>query len=163
VVATLLAGNCLETARDLLTHYLQHTRHPKSHYGLIYSDENGALPPFALLGDYARHLPHLDILIHVAATPIKRQRLSPNHPLSERLDELMATIAKEQWIVRQPYGHHQWSFLIGTNWDAFPRFKRQGFWPVSSPEGARILRILSWTTQERSDHEQQNLFPEERP
>lgn len=120
----------------------------RQYYGLIYSDENGSLPPFALLRLCAQQLRYCDILIHAAAAPIKRQFYSPVHPLMRRLDELMATVPKDCWIVRDPYGKHQWSFLIGTNWDAFPRFKRQGFWAINSPEGASILRRLSLNREE---------------
>jgi hypothetical protein len=126
------------------------TRRKAPYYGMIYSDENGAIPPFALLGECARRLPYCDLLIHVAATTIKRQRYSPAHPLMLRLDELMATVPKTTWVVREPYTHQHWTFLIGTNWDSFPRFRKQGFWPVSSPEGASILRRLSRNQEEYS-------------
>jgi len=125
-------------------------------YGLIYSDENGTLPPFALLEKCAIELPLVDQLIHVAATPIKRQIYSPKHHLNQRLDEMLATIPKKYWFVRLPYGQHQWTFLLGTNWDAFPEFTRQHFYRTDSPEGQSILRRLSYN---RKDYDGQgDLF-----
>ncbi len=159
IMASVCPGDYEVSARDFLAHLQQHTS--KERYGLLYSDENGSCPPFALLSEYARTLPYLDIVIHLAASPIKWQRVSTVHPFRQRLDELMSTIQKTYWLIRDPYGHHQWTFLIGTNWPAFPKFRKQGFWPIDSPEGASILRRLSWTTKERQAHLQGNLFAQE--
>ena len=122
--ALIYEGDYHTNALTALEHFQEH-HNPKSIYGLLYSDENGNCPPFALLGDYAKVLPRLDVLIHVAATPIKRQFYSPVHPLMKRLDELMAMVPKDYWMIREPYGRHQWTFLIGTNWHSFPRFRTQ--------------------------------------
>lgn len=161
IVATICAGDYMVTGKDLLEHLTQH--HTQKRYGLIYSDENGSLPPFALLQAYAQVLEYVDIVIHLAASPIKWQVVSPVHPLSQRLDELLQTIPKRYWWIREPYMQHQWTFLIGTNWERFPRFKKQGFWPTNSPEGASILRKLSFSTKERRDYEQGELFGENEP
>jgi hypothetical protein len=126
-------------------------------YGLIYSDENGSLPPFDLLGKCAQSLRLCDILIHVAATPIKRQYYSDRHPLIERLDEMIAQVKKAHWYVRKPYGQHQWTFFLGTNWNAFPDFSKYGFFDTRSRAGANILKSLSYNHKERSG-EQGDLF-----
>jgi hypothetical protein len=156
IMATICADDYLVTSKELLRHFQEHI-HIKR-YGLIYSDENGNFPPFDLLGQYALVLPYVDIVIHLAASPIKLQRVSPIHQLSRRLDEFLGDIQKRYWMIREPYLQHQWSFLIGTNWSRFPQFKRQKFWPINSPEGANILRKLSFTTKERRNHDQGNLF-----
>jgi hypothetical protein len=120
----------------------------KSRYGMIYSDENGRLPPFTLLRQCAEVLEHCDIIIHVAATPIKRQFYSSMHPLSQRLSEMVKTIGKVIWIVREPHEHFQWTFLIGTNWDSFPIFKRHGFHGLWTPIGREIMRRLDYNLEE---------------
>jgi hypothetical protein len=93
-------------------------------------------------------LEHCDIIIHVAATPIKRQFYSSMHPLSQCLSEMVKTIGKAIWIVREPHEHFQWTFLIGTNWDSFPIFKRHGFHGLWTPIGREIMRRLDYNLEE---------------
>jgi hypothetical protein len=156
---TLCPGDYRVTATRLLDVLVRQQR--TKQYGLIYSDENGSFPPFDLLAAYARELHYMDIVIYVAASPIKWQRISRVHALTERLDEMLHRIDKKYWLVRKPSGPHQFSFLIGTNWDAFPTFHKQDFARWDTPAGNRIVRELSFSTKERQAHDQGNLFPEE--
>lgn len=156
LMATICPGDYEVLARDFLAG-LPSGPH-KLHYGLVYSDENGAHIPFPLLALFAERLPKIDILIHLGTTIPKLLRVSRIHDYHARLDELVHTVPKDFWLIRDGIGQHQWTFLIGTDWDSFPKFRSLGFWPLESPEGANILRKLSLTTSERRAHEQGNLF-----
>lgn len=118
-------------------------------YGLVYNDPSGGLPSFELLQRYARHFPPMDILIHCSATNCKRFRKAKHVArVDRRLDEYLAQIGKKFWFVREPYYRHQWTFLLGTNWDAFPRFHKIGFHRVDSDRGRDILKKLCLTKEE---------------
>jgi len=111
--------------------------------GYCYSDESGSMPPVDLLQSCARHLPSCDIILHASATNVKRRKNSPADPWPYTLDECVNLIGKHNWIVRDPFLAHQWSFLIGTQWEAFPVFSGHGFHQTTSPEGQRIMRLLN--------------------
>jgi hypothetical protein len=134
---------------DSVPQYLQKIRQTaKTRYGLFYSDENGSMPPFHLLQQCAEMLPLCDIVIHMAATPLKRQFYSPRHDLNQRISTLLQMIRKDFWIVRKPYGPLQWTFLIGTNWKSFPKFQRHGFYGVEEISGRDIMRRLDYNETE---------------
>lgn len=113
--------------------------------GVLYSDESGCMPPLSLLQSCAvwSHWWRLDVLIHVATTNLKRRRASPVDPWPYTLEEVMAMIGKPYWIVREPFGPHGWSFVMGTHWERFPEFRAQGFYRLDSLEGCEILRRLN--------------------
>jgi len=60
----------------------------------------------------------------------------------------MASIDKRVWLVRQCSGRHQWTFLLGTNWDSFPEFHNHGFFKADSPVGQQVLEQLDNTATE---------------
>ena len=127
-------------------------------FGLIYADPN-ACPPFDLLAQVSR-LPtceHLDILIHAPTTTIKRVRCAYDRP---DLLASLATIAKKHWLIRDAdgTGKQQWTFLLGTNWQDFPGYKKVAFYPVASAEGKRILEELNYTKEERQQARQPTLL-----
>jgi hypothetical protein len=57
---------------------------------------------------------------------------------------LIRDVPKRYWLIREPYYQHQWTFLIGTNWDTFPDFSRHGFVTIDSPHGREIMRLISY-------------------
>src|SRR4029453_11635108 len=57
---------------------------------------------------------------------------------------MVKTIGKAFWIVREPLEHFQWTFLIGTNGDSFPIFKRHRFHGLWTPIGRKIMRRLDY-------------------
>jgi three-Cys-motif partner protein len=124
-------------------------------YGLVYSDPTGSSPPFELLQRMFSRKCYstLDVLLYFSATNHKRQLMAPACPLSNRLDAVLRSIQKKYWIVREPYGRHQWTFLIGTNWTDFPVFEGLGFHRLDSPEGKRILAKLNYTNLEMKTYE----------
>jgi len=119
-------------------------------FGLVYSDPTGSNPPFELLQSMleCKCFSTLDVLLYFSATNYKRQLMAPACPLAERLNEVLGGINKKHWIVREPYGRHQWTFLIGTNWTKFPEFKQVGFHRIDRPEGEKILARLNYTNME---------------
>jgi len=125
-------------------------KRPKRIFGLVYADPTGKAPPFGLLSRMFRQkrFSTLDLLLYFSATNLKRQLKAPGCQFNSRLKEVLMVIDKRHWIVREPYGRHQWTFLIGTNWTDFPVFERLGFHRWDSDEGQRILDILNYTNEE---------------
>lgn len=126
----------------------------RKRYGIVYADPTGTLPPFSLLGRMSRVPTYatLDILIYCSAANIKRMRHIHNRSLSEFLDE----IDKEYWIIREAHGKHQWTFLLGTNWDSMPEFKKLGFHLATSSRGQEIMESLDKTKAEVLGEEEQD-------
>ena len=116
-------------------------------YGVIYSDVNGGSVPFGELAAYSHAAPLVDILLHLSGT--HRKRVHSVHHNRPPLVEMVPTIKKDFWYVRRPYNREQWTFLLGTNWDQFPRFERQGFVRADSPEGRAIMHRLSYPQGEQ--------------
>jgi len=116
-------------------------------FGLIYNDNNG-IPSFGLLAEASLSFPRVDFLINCPASAIKRDRNCSLTHGTKTLDEYRSAIRKEFWIVREPYYKWQWTFLIGTNWDSFPAFKKLGFYRLDSFEGREIYKVLNHTREE---------------
>lgn len=119
-------------------------------YGLIFHDPTG-LPNFALLRRLVRHraAQHLDLLIYLQATALKRNLNRPADPdRGAPLAARLTRIDKRYWLVREPDGQHQFSFLLGTNWADFPAWKRLRFHRVDQPEGRDLLERLSFEREE---------------
>jgi hypothetical protein len=130
-------------------------------FGLVYADPSGDKPPFDLLADMSRQpiYRRLDICIYVHATNRKRERRAPAAKDTRSLLDLMATIDKSNWIVREPFGGEQWSFLIGSNWKGIPDWAKLGFHHWKSARGKEILDILTYTPGERALVNGQMMFP----
>jgi three-Cys-motif partner protein len=130
-------------------------------FGLLYSDPNGDIPPFE---DIARLLSvrsrtRIDVLIYLSATTIKRVRRSSLCSMRDNLIEALSCIPKKFWLVREPVGRHQWTFLFGANWNGFPEFKNRGFHDLKSNEGREIMERLTYTSTEltrKYDHAQKD-------
>lgn len=123
----------------------------KKIYGMAYSDPNGHLreqiPGLKVL---AQAFPRLDLVCHASATIVKRCFASPRHAqYDQRLSDLVMSIGKRYWLVREPFGPQGWTFLIGTNWTDFPEFKKLHIYDVRSQEGLDILDTLSYSSRER--------------
>ncbi len=136
------------------------TNFKRPRYGLVYIDPSGDMPDFDYLGDISRYKAnqYMDFLINISATNVKRIRKSPDTDFSENLMELLGKLDKKHWLVREPYAKHQWTMLIGTNWDAFPKFKGRRFFRTNEPDGRDILQRLSMTTSEYEEAYQLTLF-----
>jgi three-Cys-motif partner protein len=139
----LCAGLCQAYLPHLLESWHQEdTEARRQRLGLIYADPNG-LVPFALLQKAAQALPVCDVLIHGSATAHKRQYFQPKHALAFTFEEMLDTIPKKYWLVRQVYGVWQMTFLLGSNWEEMPRkLAGHGFYDRQSAEGQAIIRRM---------------------
>lgn len=122
----------------------------KPRFGLVYADPSGSTPPFDLLAQMSQQpiFKRLDICIYVHATNIKRARRSSTANEQRSLQDFMEPIDKKEWIVREPVGKEQWSFLIGSNMINFPDWAKEGFHRWKSPRGKEILDVLTYTADE---------------
>lgn len=119
-------------------------------YGLMYADPIGKEMPVEVLAKANAALPRVDILSYVAATGYKRRG-------GPRLSEHIAAVGKRHVLVREPAGGWQWTFLLFTNWDAYPDWKRIGFHRADSPAGRGILERLDLTKRELHESVNQPL------
>jgi three-Cys-motif partner protein len=135
-----------------------HSRNNRKLYGILYSDENGTVPPFDELAEVFKnkHLETMDILIYFSATNVKRCLKSDTSDIYKRLTEYIRNVPKKHWQIRQSEDKHQWSFLFGTNWDkngqmGYPKITKYNFHDISSSKGQEILERLAYTNDEIQD------------
>lgn len=115
-------------------------------YGMIYADPNGC-PPFDLLADVSQdpRCEQIDILIYASATSIKRARGAWG---KDNLDAGRSKIAKKHWLIQEPRGQPQWTFLLGTNWDGYSGHAKIKMHTLKSQEGLAIYERLNLTDAE---------------
>lgn len=117
----------------------------RGEFGLFYTDPTGIDDlPFETLARLSHYWGKADILMALSAANLKRVGVAHGRP---RLIDYLRSIKKRRWVIREPRGKHQWTFLYGTNGPA-PRWAKQGWHPVTSPEGTDILLRLSLTREE---------------
>lgn len=133
---------------DVLPEYFVGQR--KKRLGLVYTDPTGSIPPFDLLAEMSKVSCYAktDFLISCAATTIKRARGCSVCHQNKHLVYFLGAIDKQYWNVREPLGRHQWTLLIGSNWNAYPTFKHLGFYSASSEKGKAILERLNYSSKE---------------
>lgn len=122
----------------------------KKQFGLLYADPNGC-PNFRDIAKISniKQYEKMDILINCPAAAQKRAlKISKCTGHTQNLSEELLSINKNYWIIREPYGNWQWSFLIGTNWDSFPEFRHLGFHRLSTDKGREIFMKLVYTAKE---------------
>ena len=129
-------------------------------FGVLYSDPNG-VPNLDMLKQVAQTqcFEKLDIVINLSATAIKRTLGSSNSAHSKHTKNLVQYIKeinKKHWLIKEPFvdgcqktTNMQWTFLIGTNWTDFPKFKKLGFHAIDSDRGQEILHYLNFTRKEK--------------
>lgn len=130
---------------NILKQYIKFTDH-KKRLGLAYMDTNGK-PSFDVLAELSNvpNYQKMDILMNCSATAVKRS--GPNNPIcrGKTLIEYLEMIDKRFFMIREPYGKMQWSFILATNWVNMPQFKKIGMFPITSSEGSEILKKLNNT------------------
>ncbi len=133
----------------------------KHRYGMVYVDPNGIPMKAPILGEFLQrdYMRKLDVLLHVPAGTNKRVHGCFGETIAQRLCNYIDSVGRVYWIIREPCGDHgkQWTFLLGTNWDALDDFKRLGFHRITGPEGERILYELSYSDKERTLRELQGI------
>lgn len=112
--------------------------------GLLYCDPTGQIPPFETLAIFSRTWTKVDLLIAFSATNKKRAKVAHGH---KSLIEEIKSINKNNFMIRAPYGMHQWTFLYMTDGPS-PRWKRESFYEIDSDEGKEILTKLTYTEDE---------------
>jgi len=132
---------------------------PHEQMGLIFIDPSGQIPDFSTLEMIARRRPKLEILCYLSATNIKRCANSPCFGDDQkRLIEFMQGVSKRHWMVREPVGQHQWTFLLGTNATFFKNYKDIDFYRADSQRGQAILTQLNYTNKELDEWRQPTLL-----
>lgn len=137
---------------------IAHETSPKKRkwvFGTVYADPSNAELPWELLEKFNEVYPAIDIMINIACASYKRTISQVGYKtLAERLPRI-----KSRWIVRRPYGKHQWSILIGSNWKKYPAWEKFGFYPWKGSElGEYYFEILTLTKEQRSKARQKRLF-----
>ena len=128
-------------------------------YGLMFYDPNSPgisngnwLSLNSIANAYREHseLSKVDLMMYLSGTAVKRANNSVQSSSStqKRLQDWLATIDKKYWVVRKPQGMWQWTFILGTNWDAYPKISSISFYPSSTPEGRNYFDTINFTSEE---------------
>ena len=117
--------------------------------GLVYYDPKPGKEVFEamrFLAEVSRrpNMERIDFLFYVSATDVKRMR-----EWGQTLDQTLAPFAKKHWLIRKPFGAHQWTFILGTNWADFPAYKRIDFHRKDSDQGRTLFDRINLTAGER--------------
>lgn len=122
----------------------------KAKFGLIYTDPNNTDIPVDVLAKIctSTQFKSVEILVYVSATSLKRVRTSSLVKKQPYLKDIITPINKKYWQARTPQGRHQWTFLLGTNWQGFPVLQNQGFVKMNTYMGNRLFGHLNLTKKE---------------
>lgn len=114
-------------------------------FGAVYADPSNAVLPWELLERLNEVYPRIDVMINIACASYKRTIATIGYQtLAERLPRI-----KKHWIVRKPFGKHQWSILIGSNWTNYPAWREKNFYPWDDNDvGSSIFEKLVYTPEQ---------------
>lgn len=124
---------------------------------LLYWDANATLPPIAALSELflGKKYQRADILLHVAATTIKRARESAvaldRNARMKDLDDIRRAIPKLKWLISPPRRNWHWCFLFGTNYESYSEYKKIGFVSADSFQGRMNLMKAALTVDDFDD------------
>lgn len=116
----------------------------KGQYGIVYADPSNATLPVHLLECVAAAYPRLDIVINLACASYKR---TCKYDSYESLIHVLRKFNKELWFVTSPLHKHQWTVMLGTNWNEYPEVK--GFYSIYKRTGREILETVGFTKSQR--------------
>lgn len=116
-------------------------------YGLVYADPTTVVPwPTLVLA--ARRLERADILISLPAATEKRLLGAGLIEPADALRAALGKINKRRWFIRTLMRHHQFTFLLGTNYADMKDIKRIGLVPLESEQGQRLFTKAAYTHAE---------------
>jgi hypothetical protein len=121
---------------------------PLNAYGLLFSDTNTLNPDLDLLETQARRPEYqrIDFLIYLSGANYKRDQHSTQ---GEYLQDRLLRI-KPHWCIQKPHGAHQKTFLLGSRWGGFGKFKQDlNFDLITAPRGRDWLEQVNLTRKER--------------
>lgn len=110
---------------------------PERAIGMVLSDPNGYEVPLDELADLSRRCPGIDIVIHWN-TRIRRLYRGQGWEFVD-IDEAIAMLNKQHWLIREPRGAHQWTVLIGRNIQTGDH-KTLGYFHLGSDKGQDIMQ-----------------------
>jgi hypothetical protein len=134
--------------KDIIPKYVK-----KPSYGLMFYDPNSpgivngnweSLNSIAEIYSNHAQLGQVDFMMYLSGTAIKRVR----HLTQKKLQDWLAMLHKKYWVVRKPKGAWQWTFILGTNWDAYPKIRSIGFYPKNTEEGKDVFDTINLTSEE---------------
>ena len=130
----------------------------RNQLGLIFVDPSGEVPDFEVIGKALEGRPRMEVLFYLPAANLKRFY----HHTGMKLANYMQQVHKNHWLIREPVGRHQWTFLLGSNTDLFKSYSKIGFYRFDSLEAQRIFPVLNFTKDELQHAKQASLlFPED--
>jgi hypothetical protein len=117
--------------------------------GLAYTDPFGRVH-FDALREFVKHprLSMLDILIHLSATTRKRCLWADHCEERTTIEEELLALGKKTVHIRVPYTNQEWTFAFCTNMDRYPELRDIDFYDIRSPEGRRIMKIITLRKKE---------------
>ncbi len=125
------------------------------HFGMAYIDLPMTKESFSMLEriitDFAKYCPQVDIVIYISANFVKRLSGMNHIPFNKRLTEFMGCADKD-WVIREPIGKLQYTFLVGTKIDkglTWALWSNEGFYKVDSSQGQKILLRLNYREHEQ--------------
>lgn len=127
-------------------------------YGYVYLDPNDAFMPIPLLrrifgNQFYRRV---DLIVYVAGTSIKRGGC-----YLYTLDDLVKAVSKKVWLIREPHGKHQWTFVFGTNYEKIGDWKKEGFYKKGTPEGDEIWNRVTKTQKQLREEEMERMMQDQ--
>lgn len=127
-------------------------------HGYVYVDPNKIEIPTALLNQIfsCSSFRRIELIINIAAANVKRVANSTHSSYwGQTLDKSLEKIRphKKTWIIREPHGNQQWTFIVGSNWVDFPVWSKKGFVDLKTPKGVAIWEKLVHTRDQLSEIE----------
>jgi hypothetical protein len=117
-------------------------------YGLVYSDPIGDPIPVAALNAVAGQFPRVDLLAYVSATNQYKRANANGVGHGRRLSEDVQAVNKQFVLIREKRRAEHYTFILWSNWDHLPDWRKRGFHRLDTDAGKEILEVLDCTKEE---------------